>query len=71
MLESFGMLAEAKVIRTSVKKILEKGIGTPELSPKIIYSCSQIGDLIAHMISEQEKFSMRQEKMNDGISTII
>ena len=71
MLESFGLLEEAKLIRTSIKKILEKGIGTPELNPKIIYSCSQIGDFIAHMIAEHEDFSMRQEKMSDGISTII
>lgn len=71
MLESFQMLKEARVVRTCIKKILERGIGTPELNPNIIYTCSQVGDVIAHMISEKEDFSMREEKMNDGISTII
>lgn len=71
LLESFELLQEARVVRTVVKKLLEKGIGTPELKPKITYSCSQVGDMITYMISESEKFSMKEEKMNDGISTII
>ena len=54
MIESFGMLEEANTIRNAVQYILEKGIGTPELKPSITYGTSKIGDVIAHIVSDEE-----------------
>lgn len=71
MLDSFQLFEEAKTIRDAIQYILEKGIGTPELSPSITYSCSQIGDMVAHIISEKESFDLNKDKINDGVSTII
>ena len=39
------MTEAATAIRATVQYILEKGIGTPELQPSVVYGCSQIGDL--------------------------
>lgn len=70
MLESFELHQEAATIRNAVQYILEKGIGTPELKPAITYGCSKIGDILAHIVSDEEH-SIKAEKMNEGISTII
>ena len=71
MLESFGLIKEARLIHKAVKYTLEKGIGTPELSPSIAYGCSQIGDMIASLVSQGESFDLNEGKINERISTII
>lgn len=71
LLDSFELTKEANVIRLAVQYILEKGIGTPELKPTYLYSCSQVGDMIAHLIEEADDFSLKGDKINEGISTII
>lgn len=71
MLDELKLPAEAKVIRTTVKNILEKGIGTPELDAAVTLYCSQIGDLVAHLISEATSLDIGPEKLKEKISTII
>lgn len=71
MLDELGLAQEAKVIRTTIKGILEKGIGTPELDAAITLYCSQVGDLVAHLISENSSLDIGPDKMTEKISTII
>ncbi len=71
LLESLGMNDEAHLIRLAVQYLLEKGIGTPELSPAIVYGCSRIGDAIAQMVSEPEELYLHEGRIKDGVSTII
>ncbi|MCB0631942.1 MAG: 3-isopropylmalate dehydrogenase [Saprospiraceae bacterium] len=70
LLDSLELFEEAKVIREAVTDLLEKGIGTPELSPRITYGTTQIGDTIAHMIAEPD-FVIKEDQVNEGTSTII
>lgn len=71
MLEYFGLQEEAAVIQQTTKQVLEKGIGTPELDLKQVYTCSQIGDLIAHLISDSADLNSEDDKSSDRTSTII
>ena len=72
LVESLGMTEAAKSIRTTVQYVLEKGIGTPELKPNIVYGCSKIGDLIAHLVADpEEEILVREDKANQQMSTII
>lgn len=71
MLDELGMKAEAKVIRTTIKNILERGIGTPELDAPVTLQCSQVGDMVAHLISEAISLDIDEDKMAEKISTII
>jgi len=68
MLESFEMYTEARVVRKTVQYCLAKGIGTPDLNPELIYSCSQLGDLISAYIEDER---LDPEKISESISTII
>ncbi|MCB9275285.1 MAG: 3-isopropylmalate dehydrogenase [Lewinellaceae bacterium] len=72
LVEALGMQEAATAIRFSVQHILEKGIGTQELQPAIVYSCSQIGDLAAHLVADpREEILVKTDKISQGISTII
>jgi 3-isopropylmalate dehydrogenase len=71
MMESFQYVEEASAIRNAVRHILEKGIGTPELNPAIQYGCSQIGDILAYMVSDKDEMYLMEEKIRQRVSTII
>ncbi len=71
MLEDFGLLKEANIIRFSVQQLLEKGIGTSELDPEIIQTCSQFGDLVESLVELGKDINFDQAKFNEKISTII
>jgi len=72
LVEEWGLLEAATSIRVAVQHTLEKGIGTPELNPSIVYGCNQIGELIAHLITDPtEEILIRTDKISDRVSTII
>ena len=72
LVESLGMAEAATAIRATVQYVLEKGIGTPELQPAVVYGCSQIGDLTAHLVAEPgEEILVREDKLQQKVSTII
>ena len=50
MLDSFEMFDEANHIRSAVKKVIEKGLVTPDLNPESFISCSKVGDVISLLI---------------------
>jgi 3-isopropylmalate dehydrogenase len=70
LLEHLNLHQEAEVVRKSVNKILEGGIGTPELQPKIVCGCSQLGDWIALAVVE-ESLNLKKAKIEERIVTII
>ncbi|MEQ9310135.1 MAG: 3-isopropylmalate dehydrogenase [Balneolaceae bacterium] len=50
LLESFEMNDEAKRVRNTVKRVIEKGLVTPDLNPNDFITCSKVGDIIALLI---------------------
>jgi len=71
LLDSLEMNEEAEVVRTAVAKVLNAGIGTSDLSPDVLYACSEIGDLIASVVLEGEAFAFRKHQISERVSTII
>ena len=71
LLDHIGELSAAKSIRAAVQAVLDAGLGTEDLSPDTPCSCSKIGDLVASAISNGPDFKLRQEKVQQGVSTII
>ncbi len=72
LVEAIGMVEAALAIRLAVQYVLEKGIGTPELQPAITYGCSQVGDLVAHLVAEpDEEILVKADKLQQKVSTII
>lgn len=71
MLESFSWHEEANAVRQAVGYLLAKGIGTPDLRLPIVHSCSHIGDMLAHLITEPDAVFLREEKIHLRMSTII
>jgi 3-isopropylmalate dehydrogenase len=50
LLESFDMFDEANLVRNIVKKVIEKGLVTPDLNPDSFIACSKVGDVISLLI---------------------
>ncbi len=72
LLESLQMPEAASAIRLAVRHILEKGIGTVDLQPSIVYACSQVGDLAAYLVADpDERILVREDKLQQKVSTII
>jgi hypothetical protein len=71
MLDDFDLQEEANVVLSTVRHLLEKGIGTPELNLDNKFSCSQIGDMVAYLIAEKESINITDFKLKEKNSTII
>ncbi|MCR9133396.1 MAG: 3-isopropylmalate dehydrogenase [bacterium] len=50
MLDHFEMHEEAKLVRSTVKKVIDKGLVTPDLNPESFIACSKVGDVISLLI---------------------
>ena len=70
MLDHFEMYKAARSIRRAVSVVLEHDIGTPDLRTGIKYSCSQVGDLLASLISEGLD-ALNKDRLKESNSTII
>ena len=71
MLESFELFEEATAIRTTIRHLLERGIGTAELDLENKFSCSQIGDMIAYLLAESASINLTDQSIAQRLSTII
>ena len=71
MMDHFKLYEEASVIRHKVRHALEKGIGTAELHLDTVYSCSQMGDMIAHLITDHYELPHSNSVMGERVATII
>jgi len=71
LLDSLELYAEAALVRASVAQVLDKGLGTKDLNPRILCKCSELGDIISDIIEDTEMHSLRIEKIKARQSTII
>jgi 3-isopropylmalate dehydrogenase len=71
LLESLQQHAAAEQVRRSVALVLEKGLGTEDLHPRVKCTCSELGDIIADMVEDIDAHSPRMDKILDRVSTII
>jgi 3-isopropylmalate dehydrogenase len=72
LLDHFGLVAEARLIRVAVEKSLELGITTPDLnSSDIQVTTSNVGDFIEDFILNPEDSNMNFTNIHLGQSTII
>ena len=70
MLEDFGMLNAAEDVEKAVNDCIESGVGTEDIFPDNAKSCSDMGDVIAHFISESSSKGGEKNR-GSSISTII
>ncbi len=70
LLEHFDLKKEAKAVRTAVTGLLRQGIATLELDPPMVCDTSQIGDILAEYIVDED-YKLRQDVVRAGVSTII
>lgn len=70
MLDHFNLHTEAAAVRLAVNKVLEAGIGTPEIHPQIVCGCSQIGDLVSLAVYD-EHLNLKKVKIEERMVTII
>lgn len=71
MMDHFKLYDEAAVIRHKVRHALEKGIGTADLHLDTVYSCSQMGDMIEHLITDHYELPHSNSVMGERVATII
>lgn len=72
LLEHFDLNKEAAQVRKVVTKVLEAGIGTAEIKPEIVRSCSAIGDIVAFgLLHPGDDFHLPKNKLKQTASTII
>ena len=66
MMDHFGLLAEEDLINSAVEYIIQEGMGTMDMAPRQIVSCSHLGDLISELIQEQKtNWGEVKKKFND------
>lgn len=71
LLDGLNLREEAELVRNSVSRVLNKGLGTEDLNPQILCSCSELGDIVAHIIEDVDATKIRTEKIHHRLSTII
>ena len=69
LLEHFDMNEEAQSIRQAVDYCMAKSILTEDLNPDVDYTCSQLGDVIQALVSEEE--GINTKGLKEGSSSII
>jgi 3-isopropylmalate dehydrogenase len=71
MLEHFGMLEEADLVKEAVDYTLEKNVLTPELRKDHPFTTEQVGAFIANYVQEGGEGFRHLKNIEIGISTII
>ena len=71
MLDSFEMFDEAKRVRDAVKKVIEKGLVTPDLNPDSFISCSKVGDVISLLIESDMEDDNEFDHLFEGNLPLI
>jgi 3-isopropylmalate dehydrogenase len=66
MLESFDMFEEAKRIRSTVNKVIAKGLVTPDLNAHDFITCSKVGDVISLLIESDVDDDHSFENLFEG-----
>ncbi|PTX18276.1 3-isopropylmalate dehydrogenase [Pontibacter mucosus] len=72
MLEHFGLLQEAGLVRYAVEEALDKKIVTQDLaSPVVAYSTEQVGTFVASCVMGGVLEGLHKENVQLGMSTVI
>ena len=71
LLDSLEMFEEAEKIRTTVRKVIEKGLVTPDLNPHSHVSCSKVGDVISLLIESDIDDDTSFENLFEGSLPLI
>lgn len=71
LLDHIKLHTEAQTIRMAIRRVLAKGLGTPDLKPQVQLGCQELGDIVAHLVEDAEDVGIREEKISERISTII
>ncbi len=71
LLDYLQLHLEANAVRKAVNRVLQKGLGTPDLNPIIELGCQEMGDMVAHLVEDTELVGIREEKIKERVSTII
>ena len=70
MFEHFDMIEEANSIKAAVNRCIQESILTEDLSPRIHTSCSELGDIIYALISD-DMVDFNSKRIEMGKSVII
>ncbi|MDX1478216.1 MAG: 3-isopropylmalate dehydrogenase [Saprospiraceae bacterium] len=70
MLEHLGLSDAAADVREAVRRCTDKGIGTSDMHPEHECGCSKMGELIAHMVADED-FRLNVGKKGAISDTII
>ncbi|MDH3648327.1 MAG: 3-isopropylmalate dehydrogenase [Saprospiraceae bacterium] len=70
MLDHLNLSDEARAVESAVSKLLLADLGTPDLHTTGTLSCSQAGDLLEALVSD-ESMEIDERKFHQGSSTII
>jgi len=68
MMDYFEMPDEAKAIRNAVAFCVESEVGTTDVFPLSVYKCSDVGDIIAELIVDNE---LKERLQSATVQTII
>ena len=71
LLDSFDLVDEARRVRNTVNKVIEKGLVTPDLDPDNFISCSKVGDIIALLIESDLDDDTSFENLFEGSLPLI
>ncbi len=71
LLDHLGLHHEGRVVREAVAQVLAKGLGTPDLHPAVQCSCSEMGDIVTHLVSDADAPGIRRDQVGQRLSTII
>jgi len=68
-LEHFNLIEESNAIHNAIDYCMAKSILTEDLDPDVDYTCSQLGDVIQALVSEEE--GINTKGLKEGTSSII
>lgn len=70
MFEYFNLQEYANDIKAAVNRVINEGISTEDLNPRIFTSCSELGDII-HTLIADNLVDLNHSKMSTSKSVII
>ena len=59
MMQYFGLRGESRAIGNAIDYCIENSILTEDLEPEVVYTCSQLGDVIHAAIIDKEGFNVK------------
>ena len=71
MMDYFGLIEEAKVIRDAVQWIIAEDLGTPDIQKVNPYGCEAVGDFISAFAEENEEIHINHRNTRDAAGIVI